>query len=92
MCRIILSDVNYKVGMRVNLNYSTEGIPRKLATEISKNCCQTELNTYKEWSSANWENGNTTRGKTEKLNIQATEHASLLAIALQCGFILSAVL
>jgi hypothetical protein len=30
--------------------------------------------------------------KTEKLNFQATEQASLLTIVLQCGFLVSAVL
>jgi hypothetical protein len=38
------------------------------------------------------ENSNTTSGKTEKLDFQATEHASLLTIALPCGFLVSAVL
>jgi hypothetical protein len=45
-----------------------------------------------EWSSANWGNGNATRGKTEKLNFQATGHTSLLTIAFPRGFLVSAVL
>jgi hypothetical protein len=35
---------------------------------------------------------NATRRKTEKLNFQATEHASLFTIALPRGFLVSAVL
>jgi hypothetical protein len=37
-------------------------------------------------------NRNATRGKTEKLNFLATEHASLLTIALPRGFLVSVVL
>jgi hypothetical protein len=44
-----------------------------------------------EWSRANW-NGNTTHGNTEKLNFQATEHASFLTITLPRDFLMSAVL
>jgi hypothetical protein len=59
------------------------------ATALSENCYQPELNT--EWRSVNWGNGNTTRGKTEKLNFQAKKHASILIIALPRGFLVSAV-
>jgi hypothetical protein len=45
-----------------------------------------------EWSSANWGNGNATRGEAEKLNFQATEHASLLLVALPRGFLVTAIL
>jgi hypothetical protein len=38
------------------------------------------------------ETGNETRGETEKLNFQATEHAGLLTVALPHGFLVSAVL
>jgi hypothetical protein len=34
-----------------------------------------------EWNSANCGNGNATRGKREKLNFQATEHASLRVVS-----------
>jgi hypothetical protein len=40
-----------------------------------------------EWISANWGNGNATHGETEKLNFQATEHASLLTIEMPRGFL-----
>jgi hypothetical protein len=40
-----------------------------------------------EWGSANWGNGNATRGETEKLNFQATVHDSLLTIELPSGFL-----
>jgi hypothetical protein len=45
-----------------------------------------------EWSSANWGKGNAISRNTEKLNFQATEHASLHTIALPHGFLVSAVL
>jgi hypothetical protein len=45
-----------------------------------------------ERSSENWGNSNATHGKTEKLNFQAMEHASLLTIALLWGFLVSAVI
>jgi hypothetical protein len=62
------------------------------ATAISENCYQSRSWTpVSEWSSANWGNGNATRGKT-KLNFQATGHASLLTTALSRGFLVSAVL
>jgi hypothetical protein len=38
------------------------------------------------------EMANATRGNTEKLNIQTTEQASLLTIALSRGFLMSAFL
>jgi hypothetical protein len=41
-------------------------------------------------SGANSGNGNATHGTTEKLNFQATEHASLLTTALPRGFLGSA--
>jgi hypothetical protein len=73
-----------------------EGTPRKLATATQPQFPRTVISLswiyVTEWSSANWGYGNATLGKTEKLKFQATEHASLLAVALPRGFLVSAFL
>jgi hypothetical protein len=54
------------------------------ATAISENCYQPDMSwaQVSECSSANWGNGNATRGETDIPNFQTTEHASLLTIVL----------
>jgi hypothetical protein len=60
-------------------------------TEFSRTVNSLSWTHVNEWSSTNWGCGNATRGKTEKLNFQATEHSILLTIALPRGFLVSAV-
>jgi hypothetical protein len=65
--------------------------PRKLVTAISENCYQTELiGAAQIEDTATRLQGNSR--KTEKLNVQATEQASLLTVAFPRSFLVSTVL
>jgi hypothetical protein len=78
-----------------NTLHMGEGTPRKLATATQQQFPRIVISLswtrVTEWGSTNWGNGNATPRKTEKLNFQAAEHASLLTIALPRGFLVSAV-